>query len=83
MVHLSFPLSITGTYHLYFFLPGRLRGQSVLAVGSHSLVDKDENDALTASAWMVHVTNCYKIFSKKEQKQVSIKRFVKRHVGMV
>ena len=37
MVYLSFTLSVAGTYHLRF-LWGRLRGQSVLAVGCHLLV---------------------------------------------
>ena len=45
-----FALSVTGTY-CFSFLRGRLRGESVLAVGSHLSVHMCNKDASTASAW--------------------------------
>ena len=70
MVHLSLTLSITGTYHLHF-LQGKLRGQSILAVGCHSLVHMCKDDALP------DVRGQHRVMNKLEeiyQKQVSIKK---------
>ena len=79
MVHLSFGLSVIGTYRLHF-LWERLRGRSVLDVGHHSLVHTHENDTSTACAW---VAPHRKKFTKKEQKQVSIKKILKRSLADV
>ena len=73
MVYLSFVFSITGTYTACTFLQGRLRGQSVLAVGCHSSVHMCEDDASTACAWAALCNTLQEIY-QKEQKQVSIKK---------
>ena len=67
------------------FLRGRLRGQSVLAVGRHSSMHTCADDSSTAITWAAPRNKMF-LLIKKEQKQVSIKRFLKRnlaHVGMV
>ena len=48
MVHLSFTLSVTEIYHLRFCTE-KTEGESVLAVGTHSLVHTYEDDASTTS----------------------------------
>ena len=81
MVHLSFALSISGTYCLRFFAR-KTEEQSVLAVGSHLLVHKYKADASTTCAWTAPHNkigrHILKIFIKKEQKQVSIKNTSKK-----
>ena len=65
------------------FLQERLRGQShVLAVGRHSSVHTCKDDVLTACAWAAPSIKL-KELHQKEQKQVSIKRFLKRNLADV
>ena len=78
MVHLSFALGITGTHCWCFFLQQRLRVQSTLAVGNHSSMHMCMDDSSTAIMWVAPHNKLLKISIKKEQKHVSIKKFLKR-----
>ena len=63
MVHLSFALSITGTYCLGFFCEKDCGGQSVLAVGSHLSMHTCKNDTFTACTWAAPQKAPIKIFT--------------------
>ena len=72
--YLSFALSVSGTYSLRFFAR-KTEEQSVLAVGSHSLVHKDEDDALTTCVWAAlfnKIRRHFKRFFIKKRTETSI-----------
>ena len=93
MVHLTFILSVTGTYHLRLLL-GRLRGQSVLAVwtsfgGAHACVRITHQPQvrgwhcimLTKCTSTNHKVNGYTTFiqySLKRAETRNLKRFLKK-----
>ena len=52
---------------LALFLQGRLRGQSILADGSHSSVHTWEDDASTAYTWAVPHSKLFKRFLSKRK----------------
>ena len=64
-------------------LRGRLRGHSILAVGSHSSVHVCEYAASTTSAWAAPHNKLKVFFIKNEQKQVFIKIFLERNLADV
>ena len=71
MVLLSFDLSVTGTYRLRF-LVGKTKGAECTGICQHMCTD----DASTAIMWVALRNKLLKDFYQKEQKQVSIERFL-------
>ena len=61
----------------------RTEEAGVLAVGHHLSMFTCEVDASTAIAWVVPVRKLLKDSYQKEQKQASIKRFLKRNLTYV
>ena len=71
MCLLRFALGVTGTYRLHL-LQGRLRGQSVLAVGRHLSMHTCTDDASTAITWAVlHNKLLLKDFYQKKEQSKS------------